>query len=150
MKNLYAPPTANVEDPSVVSRAGWLRVISAVLGFSVVSLLLSWFLAPLLAEHLSKLAGFASERPGTAFFLLDLILSCSAFLVGCYMAARVVKGRPFIAAVGVGAVGWLVYFVEVGGPSGMLHSAYPLWYEFFPCHLSAAVLAAYLAKRRMG
>ncbi len=150
MNNPYAPPGAHVEDPELPSRGGVLRIAGVVLGLSLVTLTLSWILAPMLASELTKLAGLATNQPSKIFLLLDLIMSCAIFFFGCFLGARASKGRPFLAALGIGLVGWLVYFVEVGGLYGMLYSKYPLWYEFFPSHLGTALFAAYLVRHLNG
>lgn len=147
MTNPFLPPTAELEKEHI-STAGWLRVTGAILGFSLLSLILSWVAAPLLAGELSSLIGITSSPPGPEFLLIDLILSCAAFVLGCFLAARAAYGRSYISALGVAAVGWLVYFTEVGGLPGMLGSSYPGWYEFFPSHFGSALLAAYLATRQ--
>jgi len=91
--------------------------------------------------------GVASASPPPIFLIADLALSFLFFLLGCFLAARLSKGHIAAAAMGVAAIGWLVYFTEVGGLTGMLNSEFPAWYEFFPSHLLAAAIAIALARR---
>ena len=120
-----------------------------VAAFGAISLALAWLGAPVVAAELAQLLGLGIGGTDTppAFLAIDLVLSVLAFFVGGYFAAKLSRGHFFFAAAGVGLVGWLVYFTEVGGLQGMLGSEFPLWYEFFPSHVLAA-LAAWLAARR--
>ena len=78
----------------------------------------------------------------------DEVLSFLSFVVGCSVATTIAPGRRVAASVGVGAIGWLVYFFEVGGLSGIQNSRYPLWYELSPAHIGAAFFVAFLSSRR--
>jgi len=147
MTNRYTPPSSEVADIEPERRASWLRTALLVLGCSAGSLALSWFLAPAIASLIPISPGAANAGPPSSFLAVDLALSFLFFLLGCFLAARFSKGHIAVASLGVAAVGWLVYFAEVGGFTGMLKSEFPFWYEFFPSHLLAAVIAIVLAER---
>ena len=71
-----------------------------------------------------------------------------AFVACAYAAARICYGRELLAIIAVCLVGWAVFFYEAGGLSGMLGAGFPLWYEFFPSHVIAALIAFWLVRRR--
>jgi len=144
MSNPYTPPNSRVEDTPGLEDESWLRLAGVVLTFSLISLTLSWVLAPVIATLFANWAGL----PNTSMLFVDLVLSCAAFFLGSFLAALRSRRRPALAAIAVAGIGWLVYFVEVGGISGILSSAYPIWYELSPSHLGPGVLAALIAKRR--
>lgn len=122
---------------------GWGRLLLAVIVASIITLLLAWFVAPLLATLFANHMGYdtLSETP-TALLLVDLALSTTFFFMGSLLSIKIAKSRPYIAAFGVSAIGWAVYYTEAGGIDGMLHSMYPLWYEFFPSHFGSGWVAA--------
>ncbi len=123
--------------------SGWGRLLLAVIIASIITLLLAWFLAPLLATLFAKHMGYDTqiEIPKT-LLLVDLVLSTIFFFLGSLLSIRLAKSRPYVAAFGVSIIGWAVYYAEVGGLDGMLHSEYPLWYEFFPSHFGSGWVAA--------
>ena len=131
----------------MTSGASWGRTITLVVAFSAVSLVLSWVIAPLLAFMVTSPGTEAAAATDPGFLALDLLLTCLAVYCAAYGAALLSRGQAILAAAGVGAVGWLVYFIVVGGFDGMVTSTYPLWYEFFPCDIVGAALAAFVAKR---
>ena len=148
MINPYTPPEAHVEDIAEPRSPGWLRVFLAVVAFSALALVLSWFVAPAASSVIMSGLGASPGTPNAAFLFVDLLLSFLAFVLSCSLAARMAWSHHVVAAFGVALIGWLVYFVVAGGPWAMLSSQYPLWYEFFPSHFGAAALAVYLAPRR--
>ena len=138
-----------MQDLAVEKPPSWYRTVFLVAIFSGMSLALSWLIAPFIASTVALLLGMggSGETP-PALLALDLVLSLLAFILGCYGAARLSRGHFLFAAGGVALLGWVVYFAEAGGVQGMLKSQYPIWYEFFPSHFSAALLAIYLVRRR--
>lgn len=148
MNNPYATPKSQVADSKVIEHGGWFRTVSITLGCSLLALFLSWGIAPSLARILTESAGLSTDVPAPLFFILDELFSLLSFFVGCFLAARLSKGQTRIAVLGVALAGWLVYFVEVGGIQGMLHSEFPLWYEFFPSHCLPAVVVLILVRQR--
>ncbi|MDO9002759.1 MAG: hypothetical protein Q7V20_04805 [Aquabacterium sp.] len=138
-----------MQDLAVEKPPSWYRTVFLVAIFSAMSLALSWLIAPFIASTVALLLGmgWSGETP-PALLALDMALSLLAFILGCYGAARLSRGHFLFAAAGVALVGWVVYFAEAGGVQGMLKSQYPIWYEFFPSHFSAALLAIYLVRRR--
>jgi hypothetical protein len=76
------------------------------------------------------------------------VLSFLAFFTSGLLAAKLARVRPYVAALGVSLIGWIIYFNEVGGLTGMLHSEYPIWYDFAPVHLTAGLLAGAIWARR--
>jgi hypothetical protein len=150
MNNPFRPPATQVADVATSKRPSWPRTAFLVLVFAALSLVLSWFVVPalvsLLPAHVDE-AGLVSTTATPAFLAVDLALSFLVFVAGCYLAARLSHGHGTAAAAGVAAIGWLVYFTEVGGLQGMLGSEFPAWYEFFPSHILAAFLAVALARR---
>ena len=147
MPNPYLPPRTPLQDPDRSPRSSWPRTLALIAAFGLLSLMLAWVAAPLLAKSLTVLLGIDEEQPTTAFLALDLLLSFGAAFAGCLGAARLSHGRAVAAAFGVGAVGAIFYLLAVGGFSGMLRGEFPLWYEFFPSDLLAAVLASMIAVR---
>ena len=145
--NPFSPPSSEVADAAINSRSSWLRNVLLVVGFSALSLALSWLLGPAIAS-LVPVSADTRALPPPLFFAVDVLFSFLFFWLGCYLAARLSRGHYVVAASGVAAIGWLVYFIEVGGLRGMLNSEYPLWYEFFPIHILAAVIAILFARRR--
>lgn len=150
MNDRYAPPTAPVADiVDSPARPTWLRTGLLVLAFGGLSLALAWMVAPMGAALIATLLGADEADSSNLFILLDLVLSALVFFLGCYLAARLSRGHAFVAAAGVGGMGWLVYFLAVGGVEGMLDGDFPLWYEFFPSHILTALVAWFLARRRV-
>ena len=122
---------------------GWVRLLLAVVIASITALLLSWFLAPRLSTLFAKYMGYDTQiEIPKALLFVDLVLSTIFFFLGSLLSIKLAKSRPYIAAFGVSVIGWAVYFSEVGGLNGMLHSEYPLWYEFFPSHFGSGWVAA--------
>ncbi|HEY3299389.1 MAG TPA: hypothetical protein VGJ90_01325 [Methylophilaceae bacterium] len=124
----------------------YARLVLAIVISSIVALILAWVFAPLLAEALAKQMGYdttQTEMP-KILLLMDIVLSTLFFFIGSLLSIKIAKTKPYLAALGVSFVGWLVYFIEVRGLEGMLHSEYPLWYEFFPSHLGSGWVAASL------
>ncbi|MGZ5193996.1 MAG: hypothetical protein ACXWJM_01055 [Ramlibacter sp.] len=150
MNERFKPPTSLVADVNVREEPSWYRTASLVIVISVVSLGLAWFVVPSIAAFISQTAGFGNTEnsPPPAVLAIDLVLTTIVAFVGCYSAARLSRGHYFLAAAGVGLVGALVYFVEVGGLTGMLRSDFPVWYDFFPDDALAALAAWILARRR--
>ena len=156
MRDPYAPPAADIVDASRGGWGGWLRVLAVVAMFAPIALALSWLVVPALASWISGLADFASMRIGpthlseenSEVLAIDLALTFVAFFTFCALAAKYSNGRPVAAALAVASVGWLVYFVEVGGIQGIALSGYPIWYELAPCHWGAGLAAAYVFRRR--
>jgi hypothetical protein len=144
----FTPPGTEVRDVAPRTQTSFSKVFATVLVASTVALLLSWVLAPLLAEALAVSLGHEVEPPGAAMLAFDLLLSAAAFVACAYAAARICHGRELLAIIAVCLVGWAVFFYEVGGLSGMLGAGFPLWYEFFPSHVIAALIALWLVRRR--
>ena len=126
----------------------WARTLSLIAAFSIAALALAWVVVPVIAAVLSQLLFGATTGTPPEFLALDLALSFLAFLAACYGAAALSRGHPVATATGVAVVGWLVYFVVVGGLEGMFSGDLPVWYEAFPLHFLAAVLGCRLARRR--
>ena len=148
MDNPYTPPHAAVSDIAPTPKPGWVRLIVAVIISSALALPLAWFVAPPIAQAIGRAQGPATEQEAMTRFLLgDMGISFCIFFLCSLLATHMARSRPFIAALGVSVVGWLVYFVEVGGVTGMLQSVYPLWYEFTPTHFGSGLIAGALASR---
>jgi hypothetical protein len=149
MSNPFTPPTAPVADASPTPpKPSWLRTALLIAACGSLSLALSWLLAPKVAGAIAQALGITGTDTPPEFLAIDLALSVLAFIAGSYLAAKLSHGHAFVSAAGVGLVGWLVYFTEVGGLQGMLNSEFPSWYEFFPSHSSAALVAWLLARQR--
>jgi hypothetical protein len=149
MRNPFAPPTAKVEDLRDDSAASVRKTLAATLGAAAAALVLAWMLVPLLAEALVRLVRSPAKVPDPPMLALDLLFSTAVWFAGSYVAGRIAAGRHWLAAVGVGMIGWLVYFIEVGGITGILSSEFPLWYELSPSHIGPAVVAGLLLSRRL-
>jgi len=149
MRNPYQSPDSRVQDLEGAIPPSWLRLIGSVAISAMIALAASWLVSPLLARALAQTLNLdGSAYPSKALLAGDMVFS-SLFVFGCsWLAAKLAGGRTYIAALGVGLIGWTVYFWEVGGLSGMLVSRYPLWYEFFPSHFGSALLAALLVSRQ--
>ena len=147
MTNPYDPPSTTVQDAGLEPRPGWLRLIASIIGSALLALALSWIAAPWLAAVLFGQPDDVSVP--TAFLLCGLVLSFLAFFASALLAAKLARARPYVAALGVSLIGWIVYFNEVGGLTGMLHSVYPIWYDFAPLHLTAGLLAGAMWGRRL-
>jgi hypothetical protein len=146
MTNPYEPPGTTVQDAGPQPTPGWLRLVASIIVASLLALALAWIVAPWLVGVL--LGRPADASVPTSFLLCDMALSFIAFCVGALLAAKLAGARPYVAALGVSFIGWLVYFIEVGGLPGMLHSVYPFWYDFAPVHLIAGLLAGAIWTRR--
>lgn len=145
MNDRYAPPAAPVADiVDSPRKPSWIRTSLLVLAFGCLSVALAWLVVPVAA---ATLLGIDDAETPSVFIALDLVLSALVFFLGCYLAARLSRGHAFVAAAGVGFMGWLVYFLEVGGFNGMIDGEFPLWYEFFPSHSLTAAIAWLLARR---
>jgi hypothetical protein len=138
MANPYAPPQSRVVDHAPV-KAGWGRVILAILVGSGIALLLAWIVVP-------RIVG-TSPKSSPLQLLTDVMLSAVAFFLGSLLSARVARGRPYSAALGVTAVGIAVYWSVMGGIGGLFSGMYPLWYQFFPAHWVPGLLAGWIASR---
>jgi len=126
--------------------SSWIRLFISILVASIVAILLSWFVAPTVASFFSSYLGNTSQS-GTpnSLLLIDLCLSTLFFFIGSLLSIKLARTRPYFAAYGVSFIGWLIYYNEAGGLNGMLHSMYPLWYEFFPSNFGSGWVAASLA-----
>ena len=148
MNNPFTPPGAEVADIGDKPPASWLRTALLVVGFGGGALVLAWFIVPLLvATALIPLGVRIDTEAPAPFLLLDLVLSVLVFVAACYFAAVLSRGHAAFAAWAVAVMGWLVYFIEVGGLDGMYSSQFPFWYDFFPSHVFAAIVGLWLAKR---
>ena len=161
MSNRCVPPELPIAAIDPPPRAGWGRVrtgvpsccalrnsllgrpgvLMVVPGCALLGLALSWVVAPTLAALATQRPGADVGTPGTAFLVLDLLLSVAAFQVACALAIRFAPGRRWPAACAVAAIGSVVFLDARGGIDGMAASDFPLWYEFFPSHVLAAALA---------
>lgn len=149
MDNPYDPPQSIVRDVSPGRGPGWLRLIGSVLLSAAIALVLAWTIAPWIAGLVTDTRYFAGGSGLSASFLLtDEIASFVFFFASSFLATVLAGSRPYLAALGVSFFGWLVYFAEVGGLQGMLHSSFAWWYEFSPTHLASGLLAGFLAARR--
>lgn len=148
MTNRFAPPEAEVKDHVPSYPTTWPRTTGAVALFSLISLALAWFVAPLLAAALMQVAGHAGPSIPTEFLVLDVLFSTVVFFAGCHFAARRANGHAVIAAAAVGVVGTIVFFAQTGGAEGFTASDLPLWYLLFPTHVLPAVVVAILSMRR--
>lgn len=147
MNNRFSPPGTEVADPVHLSPTTWRRTIGAVLLFSLAALVLAWFVAPLLAAFLMQLSESEGAAVPTGFLVLDVVFSTAVFFGGCYCAARMANGHAIAAALAVGAIGTVVYFLQTGGGT-LTNSEFPLWYTFFPTHVLPAAMVAIYARRR--
>ena len=147
MATPYDPPATPVQDAGPEPGPGWLRLIASIVVSALLALALSWIAAPWLATLLFGKP--ESVSVATSFLLCDLVLSFLAFFASALLAAKLARARPYIAALGVSLIGWSVYFREAGGLTGMLHSEYPIWYDFAPVHLTAGLLAGAIWARRL-
>lgn len=146
MTNRFAPPEAEVKDQATSHPTTWPRTIGAVALFSLISLALAWFVAPLLAAALMQAAGNTGPSVPTGFLVLDVAFSTAVFFAGCYLAARRAGGHAVFASAAVGVVGTIVFFVQTGGAEGFNSSGFPLWYTLFPTHVLPAVVVAILQR----
>lgn len=150
MRNPFTPPGADVADIPQAKPPSWPRTLTLVAAFSGAALAMAWVIVPVVAAGITQiLFGPLSGTP-PEFLALDLALSFLAFLAASYGAAALSRGHPVGAATGVGVIGWLVYFLVVGGLEGMFDGAFPLWYQLFPIHFLAAVVGCSLARQRAG
>ena len=148
MTNPFAPPNAEVNDVLERQRATLARLLLVITGASLAALLLSWVVAPMLAGLLASALGQPVEPPGSAMLIFDVIFSLVAFTACCFLAAKLCAKRELHAVSAVAAIGSAIFFFEAGGLSGMLNAEYPLWYEFVPTHIGAAILALTLLRQR--
>ena len=132
----------------MLGRRSWLSTLVVAFGLSLICLMLSWVVAPMIAANLSGMSNMPGARPTSAALFIDLILTSTFFFGGGFLAACFARGRAYPAAMFVGFAGWLIYFIENGALGGILRSPYPFWYNLFPSHLGPALLAAYMAKRQ--
>jgi hypothetical protein len=125
-----------------------VKALLSALGMGIVALGLDWYVFPtLLREVFSPNSTFFTYRPSGPGVVADMVVSAITTFACSLVAAWVNKPRAYLAAVGVGVLGWLVYYWEVGGISGIRFSEYPLWYELTPTHLVPAWVAGYVASR---
>lgn len=146
--NPFAPPESPVKDVSAPRPAGPLRAWICVVLFAALSLLVSWVFVPLIAGAIAGMLFASASSRSHVLLFFDLLLTAATVFLGAAAAITFARRNAYLVALGVAAICWLVYFVEVGGIGGMLGSAYPGWYEFFPSHFGPAMLAAWLARRR--
>ncbi len=148
MTNHFSPPESDVRDLALRPSASLMRTATAVGAMALTALALSWLFAPLLAGWLASALGQAVDPPGAVMLGMDVMLSLLAFTGSCLGAGRLCPGRERLAVLAVAAIGSAVFFWEAGGLEGMLYAGYPLWYEFVPTHVGAAVIALRLLRGR--
>ncbi|MBR7778908.1 hypothetical protein [Undibacterium rugosum] len=147
MNNPSTPPKPPLADiSSKIEQPSWLRTLLLVVGFGVLSLALAWLVIPCIVEKITYMLGISSVETPPVLLILDILLSTLAFFASCYLAAKFSRGHVLFAAAGVGFIGWIVYFLEVGGLDGIVTSEFPFWYEFFPSHLLPVYLAWFVVK----
>ncbi|GAB3663812.1 hypothetical protein GCM10028813_44020 [Ramlibacter alkalitolerans] len=123
-------------------------MLGVVVG-SVCALVLSWFGSPEASSQAALHHGYEGPQSVTdRLLVLDILFTFLSFFAGSLVSFYIAKSRPYFACCTVGAIGWFVYFCEVGGTLGMFSGEYPLWYEFAPTHLASSLLAAWVVARR--
>ena len=148
MHDPYTPPSSDVSQPPDSSVGSLGRALLTSLGMGLVALGMSWFLFPnIFLRVFSPNSSFWEYRPSGPGLVVDIVFTALSFFGCSYVAARLNRPRPYLAAMGVGALGWLVYFWEVGGVSGIRFSEYPLWYELAPVDIVPAWIAGYVVSR---
>jgi uncharacterized Tic20 family protein len=149
MNNPYKTPAAILAEigPNH-KRPGLAQTLAAIIGFSILSLLLAWLIAPMLAWEINKIISPDGTESLPIILAIDVVVSFSIFLFCSYCAAKLSGRHTLIAAFAVGLIGWLVYFIEVGGIEGITQSEYGLWYELFPTHFLPATISWLLIKRQ--
>ena len=148
MHDPYSPPRSDVSRPSDPGYTGLGRASVTTLSMSSVALGLTWFVFPtILRQVFAPNSTFLAYRPGAPGLIADLVLDAITYFICAYVAARMNRTRPQLVAMGIGAVGWLMYFWEVGGVGGIRFSEYPLWYELTPIHIVPAWVAGHVVSR---
>ena len=127
----------------------WRRLLLGIGVGSTCALVLAWLLSPEAASRITLNRSYEGPRSVTKTLLLyDIAFSFLAFLAGSFISYFIAKSKPYWACFAVGIIGWLVYYLEAGGISGIFSGEYPLWYEFAPTHLGSSFLASWLIIRR--
>jgi hypothetical protein len=121
--------------------AGWGKVLAMIAAGWLIANFLAWLVAPLAAGIVAQSLGYDTDKPGTLFLAIDLVLSVAAIFAGCRVAAWGSRGRVVIAALGVAVSSALFYLYQIGGLAGLVGAEFPLWYQFFPVNLCALLLA---------
>lgn len=140
MTNPYAPPGAPVNDMNRPP-AGWGKVLAMIAAGWLLANFLAWLVAPVLAAAASQALGEDTDKAGSFFLALDLLLSIAAIFAGCRVAAWGSHGRIVIAALGVAVLSTVFYLYQIGGFAGLVSAGFPLWYQLFPVNLVALLLA---------
>ena len=149
MNDFYSPPTSYVVDRATSSRAGWGRVVFALLISSFLALFVGWFVAPLLLNLVALSSGMLRSHD-PVFLIGDLLLTGAGVALSCKLATWIAPGRPYVLSLAIAAVCSLVFLYAVGGPLGMAKQSYPMWYELFPIDWIGGLLVAFMTSRRSG
>jgi len=136
-------PPVEHQPPLGSGRTLLARVADAAVAILLSVLLLramyffNWYIVPKIvvritgAIYTDAYIGSALQNPSLGPLILDIALSFIADVT--LMCFALFYRRPYgtiIAAV-LAVLGLAVYFWEVGGFPGMLHSEYGIWYELF-------------------
>jgi len=148
VNNPYRPPSSDVSDVAATQAVGWPRALATSAVCAALALFLAWLVVPIIAFNAANMVRGPSPATDTPELLIDLVLSAAVFFAAAYAAATLSTGRAWLAAMTVAAIGWLVYFAQSGGATGILSGEFPLWYHLAPSHLGTAVAAALAASRR--
>lgn len=125
-----------------------IKLTIVVLGLCVFTLVMSWFLV------LNVYAYFIDDAPyvaGTGFYIAEIIFTFLFYVLASFAAIKITRLPPFVAALPIGIIGLVVYYLEMGGLSCFGVCGAPLWYDLssFFKHLPASVLASLIVLYRL-
>ena len=124
-----------------------IKLAIVVLGLSVFTLVMSWFLV------LNVYAYFIDDAPyvvGDWFYIADIVFVFLFYSLASFVVIKITKLPPFIAALPVGITGFAMNYIEMGGVSCLGVCGPPLWYDLSSLlkHLSASIFVSLIVLYR--
>ncbi len=128
-ENPYEPPKSLISSISggEFSHAKTLFILVVV---SVATLMCSWYLVPLANDLFTRvILQLVSFDYWSLRYTIDVFNTYLAFLMGGLIAIKLVKHCRLYIPVFVGVVGFIAFFIELGGFDCMGVCGLPLWYD---------------------
>ena len=141
--NPYKAPETDAYYQKIASRTG--AVIAFLVIIIVSTELVSWNLLPLGNGLVAELFyPVDSAQYWTVRYASDVLLTFLLFCVASLVSIKLTKINAHHAALPIGIVGFVIFFIELGGLECLGSCGPPLWYDLLSIfkHLSASLLVA--------
>ena len=126
------------------------RIVLTILGAQLASLIIAWGIVPLLNDLVATLlVGQLSPHYWSIRLRADLVHSFLSDFVVTLVAIRIARINPFLVALPISTIAFVVWFTELGGVSCMGACGQPLWYDLWsiPNQFLGPFAAAFIAVR---